>query len=127
MPIQNPNNHCDGHIIHCMDYRLPKYLYPWVVQRFGYDNFDTTAIAGCTLDYEMLLKHVQLAVRVHTVDVICIVNHEDCRAYGEAGTYERHQHDLKATREKLLALFPHLQIETYYLHLDGTFEEMNSK
>jgi carbonic anhydrase len=105
-----------------MDYRLQKFIQPWITVRFGYDNFDIISLAGSVHDYEMVLKYVQLAVQIHTINTVCLINHEDCRAYGRDGTYRRHRHDLLDTSTKLKALFPQLNVETFFLHLDGTFE-----
>ena len=117
-----PPIHCDALVVHCMDYRLQKFLQPWITVRFGYDNFDIISLAGSVHDYEMVLKYVQLAVQIHSINTVCLINHEDCRAYGREGTYKRHRHDLLGTREKIRLLFPKLNVETFYLHLDGTFE-----
>ena len=121
-PKNKPVIHCDTLVVHCMDYRLQKYLQPWITVRFGYDNFDIISLAGGVHDYEMVLKYVQLAVEIHGIRTVCLINHEDCRAYGRDGTYKRHRHDLLDTRGKIHALFPQLSLETFYLHLDGTFE-----
>ncbi len=68
-----------------MDYRLQKFLQPWITVRFGYDNFDIISLAGSVHDYEMVLKYVQLAVQIHSINTTCLINHEDCRAYGRGG------------------------------------------
>lgn len=117
-----PVIHCDALVVHCMDYRLQKFLHPWITVRFGYDNFDIISLAGSVHDYEMVLKYVQLAVQIHSIETVCLINHEDCRAYGREGTYKRHRHDLLETRKKICTLFPDLNVENFYLHLDGTFE-----
>ena len=122
MPKNKPVIHCDALVVHCMDYRLQKFLQPWITVRFGYDNFDIISLAGSVHDYEMVLKYVQLAVQIHTIDTVCLINHEDCRAYGREGTYKRHRQDLLGTGSKIHALFPDLHVETFYLHLDGMFE-----
>jgi hypothetical protein len=105
-----------------MDYRLQKFLQPWITVRFGYDNFDIISLAGSVHDYEMVLKYVELAVQIHSIQTVCLINHEDCRAYGRQGTYNRHRQDLLATASKIHALFPALAVESFFLHLDGTFE-----
>ncbi|HMZ08460.1 MAG TPA: hypothetical protein PK078_12650 [Anaerolineales bacterium] len=125
MPSKKPIIHCDALVVHCMDYRLQKFIQPWITVRFGYDNFDIISLAGSVHDYEMVLKYVQLAVQIHTIETVCLINHEDCRAYGRDGTYSRHKHDLKDAQKKIQALFPHLNVETFYLHLDGTFERIS--
>ena len=122
MPKKKPVIHCDALVVHCMDYRLQKFIQPWITVRFGYDNFDIISLAGAVHDYEMVLKYIQLAVQIHNIETVCLINHEDCRAYGRDGTYRRHRHDLMDTRTKINALFPDLRVETFFLHLDGTFE-----
>jgi carbonic anhydrase len=117
-----PAIHCDALVVHCMDYRLQKFLQPWITVRFGYDNFDIISLAGGVHDYEMVLKYVELAVRIHTIETVCLINHEDCRAYGRDGTYKRHRHDLLDAQLKIHALFPQLHVEAFYLQLDGTFK-----
>jgi len=119
-----PAIQCDALVVHCMDYRLQKFLQPWITVRFGYDNFDIISLAGSVHDYEMVLKYVELAVRIHSIKTVCLINHEDCRAYGRDGTYKRHRHDLLDTSIKLHALFPDLNVEAFFLHLDGTFESI---
>ena len=122
MPKNKPVIHCDALVVHCMDYRLQKFLQPWITVRFGYDNFDIISLAGSVHDYEMVLKYVQLAEQIHTNNTVCLINHEDCRAYGREGTFKRHRQDLLGTGSKIHALFPDLRVETFYLHLDGMFE-----
>src|SRR5512141_229551 len=124
MKQKKPVIHCDALVVHCMDYSLQKFLQPWITVRFGYDNFDIISLAGSVHDYEMVLKYVQLAVQIHSIRVVTLINHEDCRAYGREGTYSRHKHDLKDAKRKIEALFPDLEVETYYLHLNGLFERM---
>ncbi len=126
MPKQQlPPIHCDALVVHCMDYRLQKFIQPWITVRFGYDNFDIISLAGSVHDYEMVLKYVQLAVQIHSIETVCLINHEDCRAYGKEGTYKRHKHDLQDAQVKIKALFPQLKVETFYLHLDGMFEPIS--
>ena len=123
--LKKPSIRCDALVVHCMDYRLQKFLQPWITVRFGYDNFDIISLAGSVHDYEMVLKYVQLAVQIHGIQTVCLINHEDCRAYGRDGTYKRHRHDLLDTRDKLRVLFPQLNVETFFLHLDGAFEPID--
>ena len=122
---KKPAIQCDALVVHCMDYRLQKFLQPWITVRFGYDNFDIISLAGSVHDYEMVLKYVQLAVQIHAIKTVCLINHEDCRAYGREGTYRRHKQDLLETSFKIHALFPNLKVEAFYLHLDGTFETID--
>ena len=94
------------------------------MSRFGADNFDIVSLAGGVHDYEMVLKYVQLAAQIHSINSVVLVNHEDCRAYGRDGTYARHKHDLQDAKQKIEALFHNLDVEIFYLHLSGRFEKV---
>ena len=72
-----------------------------------------------------IIRQVDVAVRLHSIERVVLINHEDCGAYGAAGNYERHKSDLEEAERKIEALFPELNIETYYLHLDGIFEQVS--
>jgi carbonic anhydrase len=116
---------CEALVVHCMDYRLQKNLDHWISTRYGAGNYDRISLAGSVHDYEMVLKYVQLAVKVHSIQKVALVNHEDCRAYGSEGTFHRHTTDLREAERKIEALFPGLTVETYYMHLDGTFQPIS--
>ncbi len=122
---KKPVLQCEALIVHCMDYRLQKNLDQWIVSCYGEGNYDRISLAGSVHDYEMVLKYVQLAVKVHSITKVALINHEDCRAYGIEGTFHRHTTDLREAERKIEALFPELQVETYYLHLDGTFQPIS--
>jgi hypothetical protein len=51
-----------------------------------------------------------------------LINHEDCLAYGPAGTKERHISDLSYAEHAIQNL--QLAVEKYYLHLNGEFERV---
>ena len=125
MPTKKPVIHCDALVVHCMDYRLQKFIQQKFHVRFGGLTFDIISLAGSVHDYEMVLKYVELAVKIHTIETVCLINHEDCRAYGRDGTYKRHKHDLMDSQKKIQRLFPQLKVETFYLHLDGNFESIS--
>jgi len=115
----------DAIVVHCIDFRFQKYLDPWLHLHLGHDNYDRVSLAGAVFDFYSVLKQVEISDRLHKIKKVILINHEDCGAYGEAGNYERHKSDLEEAERKIEALFPDLDVETYYLHLDGEFEEMS--
>ena len=112
---------CEALVIHCMDHRLQKYLNDWLESDPGAGQYDRVAIAGAVQDIDPVLKHVELAVRLHAVRKVILVNHEDCGAYGPGGTLARHTADLQEAERKIHALFMSLSVDKYYLRLDGSF------
>ncbi len=115
---------CEALVVHCMDFRLQKYLNDWMEKNYGSSKYDRVGIAGGVSDVYAVLKHVDLSNRLHKIRKVLLVNHEDCGAYGAAGTYERHKADLAEAEHKIAALYMNLIVEKYYLHLDGTFERI---
>lgn len=117
------NNHaCEAIIVTCIDFRFQEYINNWIAENFTPKSFDRIAIAGGVFDLEYILKQVGISKRLHHIKKVVLINHEDCGAYGEAGTPEKHAEDLKNTASKIKRLFSDLETKTYYLHLSGTFK-----
>ena len=115
---------CDALVVTCIDFRIQKSIYDWLTARVGYNNYDRVSMAGGVSDLPAILKHAEISDRLHQIKRVLLVNHEDCGAYGEAGTPGRHAADLRAAAQKLQEQFPHLKVEAYYLHLSGIFEQV---
>lgn len=116
---------CTAIVVTCMDFRLQTYIEDWMQKTIGEKNYDRIAWAGATFDIFPVMKQVDVSVRLHDIKKAIFINHEDCGAYGATGTYERHKTDLVEAAKKVKILYPNLDIETYYLHLDGTFEKIS--
>lgn len=115
---------CEALVVHCMDFRLQKYLNDWLDKNPGAGRYDRVGIAGGVLDIYPVLKHIELSVRLHKISKVILVNHEDCGAYGAAGTLDRHTEDLREAERKIHALYMSLTVEKYYLKLNGAFERI---
>ena len=116
---------CETIIITCMDFRFQEYINKWIAENFKPKTFDRVALAGGVFDLEYTLKQIEISHRLHHIKKVVLINHEDCGAYGETGTPEKHTEDLKNAAIKVNQQFPNLTVETYYLHLNGTFELIN--
>ena len=113
-------------VVHCIDFRFQKYLDPWLQEHLGHDNFDRVSLAGSVFEFYSVLRQIEISDKLHKIKKVVLINHEDCGAYGEAGNYDRHKYDLEEAKRKLKALFPHLDVEIYYLYLNGEFEKIDS-
>jgi len=113
-------------VAHCIDFRLQAYLDIWLQGKLGHGNYDRVSLAGGVFDFDTILEQVRIAEHLHEIKRVILINHEDCGAYGAAGNYERHRMDLEEASRKIKALFNDLDVETYYLHLNGEFENMSS-
>lgn len=115
---------CEALVVHCIDYRLQGFLNKWLESNLPAHSYDRVAIAGGVNDVFYIIGQVAVAVQLHSVKKVILINHEDCGAYGAAGNYGRHKADLEEAKRKIKTLFPEIDVELFYLHLDGEFEEM---
>ena len=116
---------CDAIIVSCMDFRLQDFIYDWAIKRFGQRNHDRVAWAGAAKNVDLTLEQVGLSKKLHNISIVVLINHEECGAYGAEGTPEKQAADLKFAATKINEQNPDLTVETYYLHLDGTFKKVD--
>lgn len=116
---------CNTAIVSCIDFRFQGFIRKWAENNIENNVYDHIAVAGASKHLAFLQHQVGISVELHKVNHLVIINHEDCGEYGKAGTYERHILDLRKARRLMSKTYPKLQVDTYYLHLDGTFEAIN--
>lgn len=113
---------CDAIVVTCIDFRLQKYIEEWLVKNVGELQYDRVAWTGGVIDLPGILKQIEISNRLHHIQKVVLINHEDCGAYGATGTPEKHMQDLQNAKKEVAIKFPTLTVDTYYLHLDGMFE-----
>lgn len=123
-----PNKHnahdthtCRAIVVSCMDFRLRRFLMKWTKGNLDQAGFDRVAIAGGVKNLPFVLEQIALSVKLHHIDEVYLINHEDCGAYGEEGTFKQHKKDLLFAKKIIHQKFPKLKITLYYLKLDGEF------
>ena len=112
-------------ILTCIDFRLQEAINKWISENFAPRTFDRVALAGGVKNLDIILSQIEIALRLHHIKKVILVNHEDCGAYGEMSTPEKNAKDLKNAKEKITQAYPNLEVGLYYLHLDGVFEPIN--
>lgn len=116
---------CDALVVCCIDWRFQKYLRQFTDEKMPGKTFDLVGLAGATKNLETIMSQVDISVRLHQIKEIILIHHEDCGAYGTESTLENHARDSRKAREVILARYPDLSVQLYYLHLDGRFELIN--
>jgi len=115
---------CDALVVCCIDFRFQKYIREWLDVNLKDLTYDLVGFAGASKDLETILKQLEISARLHHIKRVVLIHHEDCGAYGAASTLENHTRDLKKAGKEIKLRYPLLQIKTFYLHLDGTFEKV---
>lgn len=89
-------------------------------------TYDLVGFAGSTKSLPTIMKQVKISKSLHLISQVVLIHHEECGAYGAESTPKRHAEDLNKAKKRILRLYPDLQIDLYYLHLDGKFEKVAS-
>lgn len=115
---------CDALVVSCIDFRFQKYIRTWLDQNFGEKTFDYVGYAGGVKDLETVMKQLDISVRLHDIKHVVLMNHENCGAYGDESTPERHAADLLKAKKAIEEKYPHLKVDLFYILLDGNFQEV---
>lgn len=114
---------CEAVVITCIDFRLQDYINGWIGQNLGSRNHDRVALAGGVKDWEIVLNQIKISKMLHDIKKVVLINHEDCGAYGEEGTLEKHTQDLQNASDQIKKNFD-LAVDSYFLTLDGNFQQV---
>ena len=121
---KNMTHTCDALVVSCIDFRFQKYIRDWLDKNFSDKTFDYVGFAGGVKQLDTILEQLAISVRLHGIHEVILMNHEACGAYGAESTPENHAKDLRKAKGVIHEKYPQLHIEAFYLHLDGTFEEI---
>ena len=133
----------DALLLSCMDYRLIDDLVRFMDDRELTNKYDHVILAGASAGaflekfkdwHETFWSHLKLAIDLHAIHKVMIVDHCDCGAYKlalgpdhakDAETERRaHAEILGGLAGQIRKRYPRLGVETYLMALDGTVEEI---
>jgi hypothetical protein len=131
----------DAVLLTCMDYRLLDDVALYMQARGLKDNYDHLILAGASLGAltdqqpawgETFWEHVGIAIELHQVKHLMVMDHRDCGAYKvllgtehlktRASERALHAEMLMALREEAAKRHPGLPVELLLMNLDGTVE-----
>jgi carbonic anhydrase len=126
---------CRAAMVFCMDYRLHSQLAGFLEREvLDKDGVDILRIAGAVKsmvrpaadrDSDFILEQLDTVHRLHGIQQIYLINHEDCGAYGpedipdSAEELEVHRRDLLAARRLVEQNFPEVEVLPHFMWLDG--------
>jgi len=125
-------------VLGCIDYRLIDYLVNNMMERYD-QHFDLVVLAGSELfvvdsSYKYFpsfsvtfFENVQIAIKLHHIQRVVAVSHEDCGAYkvkyGDDDDKQRHVDNLELLGNMIKDKYT-LPFDGHYLSLDGTMEQV---
>jgi hypothetical protein len=137
------SGHAEALLLTCMDFRLVNEIERYMEARGLKDRYDHVILAGASLGAlndrfpawgEVFWTHLDLAIQLHEVHRVIVLDHRDCGAYkmiiGEAqvkdpeAELKAHVKQLYAFRTAVLARHPHMEVEIGLMALDGTVAQI---
>ena len=108
---------CSHCVVHCMDFRIQKTIAKLLATlNINEGDFDRVSVAGGAANIEQLKRHVELSITLHSPRSFVLTVHEDCGAGAKP-------EDLSAAKALIHASYPECDIRTFFIKLDGAWEE----
>lgn len=122
----------DNLTISCIDFRFRAGIAEWIKNELN-DQSDLVVLAGAsqaTLSEDTqgaIMKQIDLAMQLHSIKTVHIVDHIDCGAYGGSAKFDgdkdaeiaMHKQELEKAKQAIMARFPSLHVETHIIDFDG--------
>jgi carbonic anhydrase len=128
---------CDAAIVWCFDNRF-QVGFAKFLKRIGVSNLDPIKIAGGAkslaspgreTDREFVLDQIQTSIRLHETELVILMLHSDCGAYGGLESFggnavveaEHHERELRRASEYLQHAIPGITVQAYFVDFVGVW------
>ncbi|CEP67606.1 Carbonic anhydrase [Moorella glycerini] len=122
---------CKACVLTCMDFRIQSAVANWLRERGLSGKYDYLALPGASRNFvaEGKLALVEYSYRLHHIQEVYLVHHEDCGAYslGDLPVEEqlaRQRQDMELAARLLKERHPELKVYLAFLYLDGRMVEL---
>jgi hypothetical protein len=132
----------DALLLNCMDYRLAKATTRYMTEhRMAAGKYDQLVLAGAALGAKndkfpawaiTFWDHVQVAIDLHHIHKIVVMDHRDCGAYkailgkdlaaNPKEEFDVHAAQMRSLRADIASKYPNLGVELLLMALDGKVE-----
>lgn len=127
--FKSPKEHytADACIVWCFDDRFSGALAE-LVKVYGFKNFDLVKIAGGAKslaspdkesEREFVWSQIQKSIKLHHANLVVLMNHSECGAYGQKQTGRE---DLQKAKEYLRLKLPGIEIKTVFADFEKISE-----
>ena len=141
LPEARAAGQTDALLLSCMDFRLMDDIERYMSGRGLRDSYDHIVLAGASLGAitdkypawnETFWQHLDIAIRLHNIHTVIVMDHRDCGAYhlilgaehakDPAVEKKTHADQLNKLRARIAEKYPELKVETLLMSLDGKVE-----
>lgn len=126
---------CHNFLLTCIDFRFQEAIHAWAAEKGMIKDFDLVSLAGVQksiLDEDTratALKQLDISVRLHGIETVILVAHQDCGAYGGSKSFTsweeekaKYSADLTSAAALIKEKFSTLEVKKMIL----TFDESNN-
>ena len=132
----------DAAVLCCFDHRINRTVRKFLKKQ-GIEKADMIIVAGGAktlasprndFEQDFILEQVRMSIRLHQTKRVMVMSHSDCATYGGLAHFKgdreaeanHHRSELLRAGEILVANFPDLSIEPYFVKFDGIWEVRNA-
>lgn len=116
---------CEALVVHCFEFQIQQSLNDWLAKRFSRHNYDLIALAGGVKDFSTIQKQIEDEYRLNKIKKVILIGHDDCELYSSAEGETAQMKDIRYAEQSIRTQFSDVDVEIYYLHLDGEFEKVD--
>jgi carbonic anhydrase len=124
-------------VLRCFDARF-RHVFDAFIRHVGFEYVDVVSVAGGgkvlaspeeASDRAFVLREIATSRQLHHTQRVLVMTHQDCGAYGgdtrfqgdEEGEFTFHRVEHAKARAVLIAAFPSMRVETYFLDTHGVY------
>ncbi|HWX94223.1 MAG TPA: carbonic anhydrase [Terriglobales bacterium] len=128
----------DAAVLCCFDHRISTAVRKFL-RKQGIERCDMIVVAGGAktlasprndFEQDFILEQVRMSIRLHHTKRVLLMSHSDCATYGglanfkgdRAAEAEHHRGELHRAANLLVAQFPDISVEPYFVKFDGVWE-----
>src|SRR4030042_3350679 len=116
---------CQATVITCIDFRFVSAVRDFLVEEGLKYQYDLISFPGATLNFEKLREALDVSIKLHSPNLVYLIDHEDCGGYGADNRFERHVFNLNDAKKKILELYPTVEVILGFAKLDGSVETVD--
>ncbi len=139
--IANAEHKTKALVLTCIDFRFVDFEQDFLKSQKLDHQYDWLSLAGASLaladfpshaDTEVFWEQLQLSSQLHNIEKVIILDHQDCGAYARKMDLQLSQNPLEEINihrqylhqayEAIAKGYPNLEIELYFVHLNGEVE-----
>ena len=122
----NEEHICKATVLHCIDFRIQRFLNEYLEERFA-GSYDRISVAGGVRNVP--LDQFEVSIRLHQPKTIVLIQHEDCGAYGGSKEFDGlevekafQDQELQKAEQALKNTFPRVVVAKFFILLSGDFQ-----